>query len=1210
MKHCAAISDDPEAIGVLHGLTKERLRSLGVVWRPAKKQKSAFPVTPGGGAKKSLNKKCAEKHVVFGRPLRDLAPASVVLEASDVVVPHFLVAVLDFLRKEAEIEGLFRKVGSAQRQKILRAQVEEAETFYVANGTQVSPLDVASLLKQWLRELPEPLIPSRFDDIFISCAKLKGDVETKAEALLSCCLLLPPLHVASLSLLMRFLAEVASKSEANKMDSRNLAIVFTPGLFPVSDDLATYAKTSSDLSVKSDIVEMLINNANRIGMLNKGLEEAISIPVPSQSEDDCLAPSEGDEDEGGRDGPSARRRKKKKHRRSGSLSRVLTATMKGIHKAISRSTTPMGPPRDTFPTFAMTPYNNSATHSPDHRSSAFGSPRLGGSKRKHAMDTCDLSPSSKFRKATLEATPRVTRTRSISLKNRFKRKKSLTSGAVVNFKEPSLVVHFDGNTAAAASCSGTPLPSKPTLAHLMATPGTPAGLDGDMPGNGQDLSVGNLKDGEDTVDFHKAFEEHRKPPGSASTSSSSVATTVSISSTGSAGSRKAKRRSSERKPRSPSERKIGIVRRRSQEMARKAAKANNSGGLKVPKATYNNLPVLDESYLRSQLRRGKPNTFRIKPSPMKVEQSEGKTRIKISFREGQIEEPKVLKKASGEHNSSSRGVNESLTNLRQDISSIIEQSFGPTSSADEIFGSSLHQLSLKDKSSVNDITDGLEAFNMPDLPTSLTTPAVTTRGMLRRQSSAFEFSRPPPTNAKLEIPVVTKHMVRRQSSAFELAAKAKPSDFNRGAATRASLRQRNSSVKDLVKKLEGGTSDLPKATSAAASSSFVFATPQAKSPVKAKKAPSPFSKAELAEGDDAFPADEWMDASEFFNDKRPMKASSHHAAFVMDETSGCKRSSIIRIRTERKGLVSKSVETFTKPPPMPATPLSARKGRTPAKTPLSAQPSRRMSARMGIAGKATPKGSTGVSVAPAVTIAPRRQTLTGIRTCANKEAKRASVEPTYSNIEATKRPEALYENVKPALPPRQPTPKRTPTRPASSLQTPKAGQRRSKRLEGRRHLTIGYEGEVRSPLKERQNTPLMAKVQRSKSAQNPPRKHQNQIKSKNSGGRKMDENGLDFFLANVQRSKSLRSPGASIKVPQSLKETIYDVTTPKSEKVRRNLSDRVMTPRRGKQAAVPFIKTALNTSRTPHRSHYYNQHHLKAPSSFSPVFRKSPRLQY
>ena len=107
---------------------------------------------------------------------------------------------------------------------------------------------------------------------------------------------------------------------------------------------------------------------------------------------------------------------------------------------------------------------------------------------------------------------------------------------------------------------------------------------------------------------------------SARSSKSSLGSIDSIASTKSYPGRVTKRRSSERKftgkPRSPSERKIGVVRRRSQEMERKKALLRED-----KKKNLKDLPILDESYVRNQLKRGRPNTFRAKPSPMKVEKA-------------------------------------------------------------------------------------------------------------------------------------------------------------------------------------------------------------------------------------------------------------------------------------------------------------------------------------------------------------------------------------------------------------------------------------------------------------------------------------------------------------------------------------------------------------------------------------------------------------
>ena len=123
------------------------------------------------------------------------------------------------------------------------------------------------------------------------CCKLSG--EAKIEGILTASLLLPPLHAATLSCLLRFLSDVAKSSESNKMDARSLAIVFTPCLFPVNDDATNIKKveqTNVDLALKLDIVEVLIRNSSSVCMLDHKLEEALNIPtLLIASEDDLLS---------------------------------------------------------------------------------------------------------------------------------------------------------------------------------------------------------------------------------------------------------------------------------------------------------------------------------------------------------------------------------------------------------------------------------------------------------------------------------------------------------------------------------------------------------------------------------------------------------------------------------------------------------------------------------------------------------------------------------------------------------------------------------------------------------------------------------------------------------------------------------------------------------------------------------------------------------
>ena len=139
-----------------------------------------------------------------------------------------------------------------------------------------------------------------------------------------------------------------------------------------------------------------------------------------------------------------------------------------------------------------------------------------------------------------------------------------------------------------------------------------------------------------------------------------------------------------------------------------------------------------------------------------------------------------------------------------------------------------------------------------------------------------------------------------------------------------------------------------------------------------------------------------------------------------------------------------------------------------------------------------------------------------------------------------------------------------------------------------------YVGEVRSPLRQQQN--VIATVQRSKSAQTPNPKPT--VLKKTS---KASETETAVSSPSVSRSRSLRSAADNeLKVPEPLRETIYDNSkTPKSDRVKRHLSDRIVTPKGVKNESRPFIKAALNNARTPGRA--------LGPVG-SPAFNNSPRI--
>ena len=163
------------------------------------------------------------KGKVFGRRLGELTQRAVTvpnLEA-DLMVPKFVVSACTFIEERKGVEGIYRMSGSQGRQRAMRAHIEEQQTDFASINPPPHVLDVASLLKQFLRELPEPVIPRSLTPLLNSCHQSAQPLENLQLALL----MLPPSHSATLTYLLNHLNTIARASGDNKMGAANLAIV-------------------------------------------------------------------------------------------------------------------------------------------------------------------------------------------------------------------------------------------------------------------------------------------------------------------------------------------------------------------------------------------------------------------------------------------------------------------------------------------------------------------------------------------------------------------------------------------------------------------------------------------------------------------------------------------------------------------------------------------------------------------------------------------------------------------------------------------------------------------------------------------------------------------------------------------------------------------------------------------------------------------------
>lgn len=116
---------------------------------------------------------------------------------------------------------------------------------------------ISSLLKSFFRKLPEPLFTNdRYAD-FIEANRIEDPVE-RLKVLKRLLHELPDHHYETLKFLSAHLKTVAENSEKNKMEPRNLAIVFGPTLVRTTDDNMTHMVTHMPDQYK--IVETLIQN--------------------------------------------------------------------------------------------------------------------------------------------------------------------------------------------------------------------------------------------------------------------------------------------------------------------------------------------------------------------------------------------------------------------------------------------------------------------------------------------------------------------------------------------------------------------------------------------------------------------------------------------------------------------------------------------------------------------------------------------------------------------------------------------------------------------------------------------------------------------------------------------------------------------------------------------------------------------------------------
>ncbi|XP_070833718.1 rho GTPase-activating protein 22 [Chaetodon trifascialis] len=196
------------------------------------------------------------------------------------LVPVLVEQCVSFIREHGlEEEGLFRAPGQTNHVRELQDAFDRGEKPVFDSTTDVHT--VASLLKLYIRELPEPIIPFSKYTQFLSCAQLL--TKDKSMGILEMgkqVKSLPQVNYNLLKYICKFLDEVQSHSNENKMSVQNLATVFGPNILrPRVEDPVTMMEGSSQVQ---HLMTVLISEHTRLYQREE-LETETKIPPQQQS---------------------------------------------------------------------------------------------------------------------------------------------------------------------------------------------------------------------------------------------------------------------------------------------------------------------------------------------------------------------------------------------------------------------------------------------------------------------------------------------------------------------------------------------------------------------------------------------------------------------------------------------------------------------------------------------------------------------------------------------------------------------------------------------------------------------------------------------------------------------------------------------------------------------------------------------------------------
>ncbi|KAI5969363.1 RGD1 [Candida margitis] len=219
------------------------------------------PSTPNLNGPKPFNSSASFKQPTFGVSIED-----VIKFAGVDNVPLVVRRCIEVIESYGiDLVGIYRTSSNVNQVQKLREFIDSNFTNYLLIGKDIDESNVidsdvfcvASLLKYYFANLPEPLVTSAASQSFIETVKLADEnlIHKKLHHLVFS---LPDGSYFTLRALIFHLNKIAANEAKNRMNAKSLAIIWGPVIFNNN------STSAQDLSFKSKVVEELMTIATDI----------------------------------------------------------------------------------------------------------------------------------------------------------------------------------------------------------------------------------------------------------------------------------------------------------------------------------------------------------------------------------------------------------------------------------------------------------------------------------------------------------------------------------------------------------------------------------------------------------------------------------------------------------------------------------------------------------------------------------------------------------------------------------------------------------------------------------------------------------------------------------------------------------------------------------------------------------------------------------